>query len=278
MIKLREGSNAHASRDGSRRPSQKVSVASGLRAVRRRQRNQAAPAPPAHHGGADVVVTDVAKSFGPIRALRGVSLSVTASEFVTINGPSGSGKSTLLGLIGSLEPPDTGVVTVAGVPVPAPRHAVQFRRETVGFVFQDNLLLPYLTAQANVEAALMATRTHHRERRERSYELLVEVGLADRAEALPSELSGGQRQVVAIARALANHPRLLLADEPTGALDSVSAERALDLLASIREHYGMTVIVVSHDPAVATRADRVVHLVDGQVTDPEGSGLGERAG
>ncbi len=286
MIKLREGSNAHASRDccseprddhGGVQEGQRVSVASGLRAVRRRQRDQAAPAPTAHRGGADVVATDVAKSFGQIKALRGVSLSVAASEFVTINGPSGSGKSTLLSLIGSLEPPDAGVVTVAGVPVPAPRHAVQFRREMVGFVFQDNLLLPYLTAQGNVEAALMATHTHRRERRERSYELLAEVGLSDRAEHLPSELSGGQRQAVAIARALANHPRLLLADEPTGALDSVSAERALDLLASIRERYGMTVIVVSHDPAVSSRADRVVHLVDGQVTDPQRSGLSEGA-
>ncbi|MBV8432350.1 MAG: ABC transporter ATP-binding protein [Solirubrobacterales bacterium] len=205
------------------------------------------------------------KFFGPIWALRGVSLRVAASEFVTIEGPSGSGKSTLLNLIGSLEPPDGGTITVAGRPVPDPRHAVEFRRDMVGFVFQDNLLLPYLTAQANVEAALIPHRVGRRARRERSQELLGEVGLADRAEHLPSELSGGQRQGVAIARALANNPRLLLADEPTGSLDSRSAGRALDLLASLRDRRGMTVIVVSHDPAVADRADRVVHLVDGQV-------------
>ncbi len=231
-------------------------------------------APPAHergrridrNGGADVVVQDVVKSFGPIQALRGVSVTVAASEFITITGPSGSGKSTLLNLIGSLDRPDSGTIMVAGMPVPEPRHAVEFRRRLVGFVFQDNLLLPYLSAQSNIEAALLAAGIGRRERRERSSELLAEVGVRDRAHHLPSELSGGQRQAVALARALANSPRLLLADEPTGALDSESGRRALDLLASMRDRHGMTVVVVSHDPAVAERADRVVHLVDGHVS------------
>ena len=215
--------------------------------------------------GADIVVQDVVKSFGPIKALRGVSLTVAASEFVTITGPSGSGKSTLLNMIGSLDRPDSGAITVAGTPVPEPRRAIAFRRHMVGFVFQDNLLLPYLSAQANVEAALLASGVGRHERRRRSAELLGEVGLADRARHLPSELSGGQRQAVALARALANRPRLLLADEPTGALDSDSAARALDLLASTRELHGTTVLVVSHDVAVAQRADRVVRLVDGRI-------------
>jgi putative ABC transport system ATP-binding protein len=187
---------------------------------------------------------------------------------VTITGPSGSGKSTLLNLIGSLDRPDSGHVTVAGVRVPDPRHAKQFRRRMVGFVFQDNLLLPYLSAQGNVEAPLLATGSGHRERRQRSSELLAEVGLGGREQNLPSELSGGQRQAVALARALANDPRLLLADEPTGSLDSDSSARALDLLADLRDRHGMTVVVVSHDPAVARRADRVVRLVDGRVDDP----------
>jgi len=243
-----------------------MSVAQGWRAVRHRNHQQPEPARTSHRGGADVGVRGVVKSFGPIKALRGVSLTVAASEFVTINGPSGSGKSTLLSLIGSLELPDSGEITVGGVPVPAPQHAVEFRREVVGFVFQDNLLIPYLSAQANIEAALMATHTKNRDRRDRSVELLREVGLADRANHLPSELSGGQRQAVAIARALANRPQLLLADEPTGALDSRSAERALDLLASIRQRHGTTLILVSHDTAVAERADRVLHLVDGQIS------------
>ena len=208
---------------------------------------------------------DVVKSFGPIHALRGVSLEIAAAEFVTITGPSGSGKSTLLNLIGSLDRPDSGTITVAGEPVPEPRKAVEFRRHVVGFVFQDNLLLPYLRAQGNIEAALLPTGVGLRERRNRSLELLGEVGLADRARHIPSELSGGQRQAVALARALANDPRLLLADEPTGALDSASGKRALDLLAMLRERHGMTVIVVSHDHAVAERADRVLHLIDGRI-------------
>lgn len=218
-------------------------------------------------GGADLVARDVVKSFGPIKALRGVSLSVAASEFVTITGPSGSGKSTLLNLIGSLDRPDSGTIMVGGKPVPDPGHAVEFRRRLVGFVFQDNLLLPYLSAQSNIETALLAAGVPRRERRNRSSELLAEVGLVDRADHLPSELSGGQRQAVAIARALANDPRLLLADEPTGALDSDGGKRALDLLAATRRRHGMTVIVVSHDSAVAERADRVVRLVDGRVAD-----------
>ncbi len=216
-------------------------------------------------GGAEVSVEEVTKSYGAIHALRGVSLRVVPSEFVTITGPSGSGKSTLLNLIGSLDRPDSGRIIVAGEAVPEPRHAVHFRREVVGFVFQDNLLLPYLSAQSNIEAALLATGVARSERHERSLELLSEVGLADRATHLPSELSGGQRQAAALARAVANHPRLLLADEPTGSLDSASADRALDLLEALRSRHGMTVLVVSHDDAVAERADRVVRIVDGRI-------------
>ena len=236
------------------------SLAVGHRARESSQRHSAGP-----DGGADVAVLDVVRSFGPIHALRSVSLTVAASEFVTITGPSGSGKSTLLNLIGSLDRPDDGTITVGGFPVPEPRHAVEFRRHMVGFVFQDNLLLPYLSARSNIEAALLAAGVDHRERRRRSSELLAEVGLADRSRHLPSELSGGQRQAVALARALANRPRLLLADEPTGALDSDSGRRALDLLAATRDRHGMTLLVVSHDDAVADRADRVVHLIDGRV-------------
>jgi putative ABC transport system ATP-binding protein len=218
-------------------------------------------------GGVDVRVEDVFKSFGPIEALRGVSLTVGASELVTVTGPSGSGKSTLLNLIGSLDVPDRGTILVGGRPVPSRREAVSFRRHVVGFVFQENLLLPYLSAQDNVEAALVATGWGHRERRQRSAELLGEVGLADRARHLPSELSGGQRQAVALARALANEPRLLLADEPTGALDSMAGERVMDMLDELRSRHGMTVIVVSHDATVAARTDRVIRVVDGRVQE-----------
>jgi putative ABC transport system ATP-binding protein len=242
------------------------------RSASRRDRS----APEVSHG-ADVVVRHVFKSYGRIEALRGVSLAVAPSEFVAITGASGSGKSTLLNLIGSLDRPDAGTIAVGGRPVPEPRHAVQFRRKMVGFVFQDHLLLPYLSAGDNVEAPLLATGAARRERRARARELLENVGLADRAEDLPSELSRGQRSAVALARALANRPRLLLADEPTGALDSVSGQRTLDLIVALRDRHGMTVVVVSHDPSVSERADRVMHLSDGQLSGGgPGLGLGER--
>lgn len=230
-----------------------------------RSSGRRAPATPDVSRGAEVVVENVAKTYGRIEALRGVSLTVAASEFVAITGASGSGKSTLLNLIGSLDRPDSGTISVAGRPVPEPRHAVEFRREMVGFVFQDHLLLPYLSAQGNVESALLATGVSRRERRARARELLDDVRLVDRAGDLPSELSRGQRSAVALARALANRPRLLLADEPTGALDSVSSQHTLDLLLTLRERHGMTVIVVSHDPVVSERTDRVMHLLDGRV-------------
>ncbi len=219
--------------------------------------------------GVEVSVADVTKTYGRIEALRSVSLAVKPGEWVTITGPSGSGKSTLLNLIGSLDAPDSGTVSVAGQPVPEPRYAVEFRRRMVGFMFQDNPLLPYLTARGNVETALLATGLGRRERRQRSDELLTEVALEHRAEHLPSQLSGGERQRAALARALANRPRLLLADEPTGALDSASSERALDLLGMMRERHGMTLIVVSHAHGVAQRADRVVELVDGRVENDQ---------
>jgi len=215
--------------------------------------------------GADVVVAGVSKGFGRIAAVRDVSLRVGAGEAVAITGRSGSGKSTLLALIGGLEQPDTGEVRIDGRPLwREPNHA-RARREVVGFVFQRHLLLESLSARANVEVPLIGARVHHGARRERALTLLDEVGLADRAEHLPSELSGGERQRVAVARALANEPRLLLADEPTGALDSATSERVLDLLFRLRDRLGMTMIVVSYDSSVGRRADRTITIVDGAV-------------
>ena len=212
------------------------------------------------------MVENVVKGYGPIVALRGVSLTVSGGEFLAIRGPSGAGKSTLLNLIGTLDRPDSGTITVGGKPVPPPREAVEFRRRLVGFVFQDHLLLPYLSAQSNVETPLLATGVARHERVRRARELLAEVGLTERAAHLPSELSAGERQRVAIARALANAPLLLLADEPTGALDSAAGARVLDLLAATRDRHGMTLIIASHDPAVPARADRVTTLVDGRLS------------
>jgi ABC-type lipoprotein export system ATPase subunit len=218
-------------------------------------------------GGAEVIAEQVVKTYGTVAALRGVSFRVAAGEFVVVAGPSGSGKSTLLNLIGTLDQPDSGTIVVGGRPVPLPSEAVEFRRRLVGFVFQDNLLLPYLSAQSNVETALMATGVGREARQVRSQQLLVEVGLADRVRHLPSELSAGERQRVAVARALANEPRLLLGDEPTGALDSASSERVLTLLSAMRERHGMTMIIASHDDAVTRRADRVLRLTDGRIQE-----------
>lgn len=215
--------------------------------------------------GAEVAVEDVSKSFGRISSLRDVSLGIAAGEAVAITGRSGSGKSTLLGLIGGLEQPDSGRVKVDGRTVWTQRHPAGARRELVGFVFQRHLLLGALTARANVEVPLVGAGMHRAERHRRAISLLEDVGLGDRAEHRPSELSGGESQRVAVARALANQPRLLLADEPTGVLDSQTSERVLDLLFRLREELGMTLVIVSYDPSVGARADRTLALSDGRI-------------
>jgi putative ABC transport system ATP-binding protein len=202
---------------------------------------------------------------GRIQALRDVSLRLEPGELVALTGPSGSGKSTLLQLIGGLDHPDSGDVRVDGVSVPGLAHPARFRRDVIGFVFQLHHLLPHLSARANVELAMIGTGRGKAERSDRARQLLGEVGLGDRADARPSELSGGERQRIAVARAVANEPRLLLADEPTGALDTVSGARVLDLMETMRNRRGTTMLVVSYDPAVAERAGRELRLTDGQL-------------
>src|SRR5690348_12772807 len=185
--------------------------------------------------GAEVLLEDVRRVRGDVVAVDGVSLHLEAGEWVAVMGPSGSGKSTLLGVLGGLSRPDSGRVLVDGKPPQEHGGLAAYHRDVVGFVFQLHHLLPMLTAQGNVEVPLVATGVGRAERRERAMALLDEVGLAERAHHLPAELSGGERQRVAVARALANEPRLLLADEPTGALDSDSSERVLQLLEAARE-------------------------------------------
>ena len=202
---------------------------------------------------------------GRIQALRDVSLRLEPGELVALTGPSGSGKSTLLQLIGGLDHPDSGDVRVDGVSVPGLAHPARFRRDVIGFVFQLHHLLPHLSARANVELAMIGTGRGKAERSDRAIQLLGEVGLGDRADARPSELSGGERQRIAVARAVANEPRLLLADEPTGALDTVSGARVLDLMETMRHRRGTTMLVVSYDPAVAERAGRELRLTDGRL-------------
>jgi ABC-type lipoprotein export system ATPase subunit len=220
--------------------------------------------------GVDVQVEGVEKTYdrGRIAALRGVSLAVAAGEFVALTGPSGCGKSTLLNLIGALDRPDAGRVVVDGTPVTELKDPARYRRSTVGFVFQLHHLLGVLDAESNVEVPLIAAGVRRAERRRIARRLLEAVGLADRANHHPWELSGGERQRVAIARALANEPRLLLADEPTGALDSETSARVLDLIDEVRQRRGMTVLMVTYEPDIAGRADRVEHMADGRMVTP----------
>jgi putative ABC transport system ATP-binding protein len=218
--------------------------------------------------GAAVEVEAVSKTFGGrIRALREVSLSVAPGEVVAITGPSGCGKSTLLNLIAAIERPDAGRVTIDGTAITelSAAAAAGFRRDNLGFVFQLHHLLPMLTARANVELPLIAAGVPRAERRRRASRLLEEVGLAERAEERPATLSGGERQRVAVARALVNEPHLLLADEPTGSLDSESGEMVLGVLDQARARRGMTLLIASHDRLLGDRADRIVRMVDGEI-------------
>ena len=218
--------------------------------------------------GASVLVEHVSRAYGPALVLDDVSFAVEPGELVALTGPSGSGKTTLLQLIGSLDRPTSGRILVDDVSVGELSHPAGFRRSTVGFVFQLHHLLPDLSAQQNVELPMLAARVSRRERAERTLELLDEVGLADRARDRPADLSGGERQRVAIARALGGFPRLILADEPTGSLDTVASRRIWELLADLRARRGTTVIVASHDATLAEHADRPLRLIDGRMVPP----------
>jgi putative ABC transport system ATP-binding protein len=219
-----------------------------------------------------IQVSGVTKTFdhGRVRALDSIDLGVEEGEFVAIAGPSGSGKSTLLHLLAALDRPTAGHITVRGRDLGRHRQLDRFRREEIGLVFQLHNLLPHLTAAQNIEVAMFGTGRHPRQQRARAHELLGAVGLEDRDSTRPPELSGGERQRVAIARALANDPAVLLADEPTGSLDSESVERVLVLLEGLRRDLGITILMVTHDEHVARRADRVVTIRDGRVASEEG--------
>lgn len=202
-----------------------------------------------------------------VHALRGVDLTVADGEFLAIVGPSGSGKTTLMNIIGCLDMPDTGSYRLNGEDVGTlgGDALARVRNATIGFVFQNFNLLPRSSALENVETPLMYARRPHAERQDRAKTLLTELGLGDRLHHLPSQLSGGQHQRVAIARALVNQPSILIADEPTGNLDTVSGEEVLDLLAALNRDEGVTVIVITHEPGVAERARRTLTLRDGRL-------------
>ncbi|MFN8488564.1 MAG: ABC transporter ATP-binding protein [Caldilineaceae bacterium] len=202
-----------------------------------------------------------------IHALEDITLSVQAGEFFAIMGPSGCGKSTLLNLLGALDKPTTGEVWVANENLAHLKNVDKFRARTIGFVFQLHNLLPTMTALENIEVPMIGQGLNHGQRIERAAQLLKLVGLATRGHHLPSQLSGGQRQRVAIARALANQPSLLLADEPTGALDSQSGEELLTLLAELNHTQGATIAIVTHDRHVAQATQRILYMKDGRIVD-----------
>jgi putative ABC transport system ATP-binding protein len=219
--------------------------------------------------GAAISIRGLAKSYenGRIEALRGIDLEVPAGEFVAIMGPSGCGKSTLLNILGGLDVPDEGEVVVGGTVLNGRTDLAEYRARTVGFVFQLHNLIPVLTATENVQVPMLsAGGPPPAGRLARARELIEEVGLTHRADARPPELSGGERQRVAVARALANRPGIVLADEPTGSLDQESGARILDLLARLQSEIGTTLVLVTHDEQVATRAHAVVRMLDGRIT------------
>jgi putative ABC transport system ATP-binding protein len=213
---------------------------------------------------------DLTKVYGSngnaVHALRGIDLTIGQGEFVALIGPSGSGKSTLMAILGCLDLPTGGSYELDGQRVEglAGAELAAIRNEKIGFVFQQYNLLPKATIVRNIELPMLYAGVPRKERRQRALELLARVGIPDKANALPGELSGGQRQRVSIARALANRPALLLADEPTGALDTKTGEEVLTLFRELHEQ-GNTVVLVTHDPGIAARAERRVVLCDGLI-------------
>jgi|SRR5579863_3890647 ABC-type lipoprotein export system ATPase subunit len=203
---------------------------------------------------------------GRIQALRGVDLRVSKGEFLSISGPSGSGKSTLMQLLGGLDAPTSGEVLYRGVRLSGTADLDSYRGQKVGFVFQAFHLLPTLRAVENVQIPMFESNLSCRQRREKAEALLGELGLSARFHQYPNELSAGERQRVAIARSLANDPEILLADEPTGNLDTENSDNVMSILAEIQAKRGMTLIVVTHDDRIAHSAHRNIHIRDGRIS------------
>jgi putative ABC transport system ATP-binding protein len=221
--------------------------------------------------GLDVKIRDLVKVYRlgkvEVQALRGLNMDVKAGELISIIGPSGSGKTTLLNIVGGLDQATAGTVQVGdiGVAVLSTTQLVDYRRRTVGHIFQTLNLIPTLTAVENIELPMIAFGVSRKKRAERTQELLEIVGLTDRANHKPEELSGGEQQRVAIAAALANDAPVLLADEPTGELDTVNAKMIVDYLVKVNKELGKTIIMVTHDPSVARAAHRILRIEDGVI-------------
>ena len=218
-----------------------------------------------------ITLQNIHKSFGQLEVLKGIDLHIGAREVVSIVGPSGAGKTTLLQIMGTLYKPDAGSINIAGQDVLSLKGArlSRFRCEHLGFVFQFHQLLPEFSALENVMIPGLIARRKESEVKARGLELLDYLGLADRADHRPSQLSGGEKQRVAVARALMNKPDVILADEPSGSLDSHNKEELHRLFFRLRDEMGQTFVIVTNDEQLATLTDRTIHLVDGKVVDPE---------
>ena len=214
-----------------------------------------------------IEIKDIKKSFGSLQVLKGIDLKIEKGEIVSIVGPSGAGKTTLLQIMCTLDKPDSGMVVINGTDVTKlkDRDISRFRNQHLGFVFQFHQLLPEFTALENVMIPALIDNRSQKETKERAKELLDFLGLSDRAEHKPNELSGGEKQRVAVARALMNKPSVILADEPSGSLDSKNKAELHQLFFDLRDQLGQTFVIVTHDEALAVLTDRTIHLKDGMI-------------
>ena len=218
-----------------------------------------------------ITIENITKSFGSLQVLKGIDLHIDRSEVVSIVGPSGAGKTTLLQIIGTLDRPDSGSVCVDGIDTTglSQKALADFRNRHLGFVFQFHQLLPEFTAIENIMIPAYIAGTSQRQAKERARELLDFMGLADRATHKPAELSGGEKQRIAVARALVNNPAIILADEPSGSLDTQNKQELHQLFFDLRDKFGQTFVIVTHDEQLATLTDRTIHLKDGMIENPQ---------
>ena len=216
-------------------------------------------------------IKNITKSFGSLQVLKGIDLHINKGEVVSIVGPSGTGKTTLLQIIGTLDKPDAGTICIDGIDVSSlsTRKLSDFRNQHIGFVFQFHQLLPEFTALENIMIPAYIAGKSNSEAKQRALELLAFMGLSDRAHHKPAELSGGEKQRVAVARALVNKPAVILADEPSGSLDSKNKAELHQLFFDLRDKFGQTFVIVTHDEGLAAITDRTIHMKDGEIWGAE---------